>query len=179
MEMAMTRNQALKFAILGALSALALMTSSASLFAQSAATAPTQKPHFAETNRPHSPHSAMEHVEARIAELHNKLRITPDQEPQFKAYADVTRTNAQAMDSLFEEREQSTGTKTAEPADKRLHWYARLTAAHAEAVNKLVPVFDALYQSLSDEQKKTADALFRHELQQRRMPRRDRAHHAR
>jgi hypothetical protein len=89
------------------------------------------------------------------------------------------RSNAQAMDSLFAERAQSTGTKTAEPADKRLHWYARLTAAHAEAVNKLVPVFDALYQSLSDEQKKTADDIFRHELQQRRMPHRHRAHHAR
>jgi hypothetical protein len=70
--MSMTRNQAPKFAILGALSALVLMTSSASLFAQSAATAPSQKPQLAETKRLPSPRSAMEHVEARIAELHDK-----------------------------------------------------------------------------------------------------------
>ena len=104
-----------------------------------------------------------EHVEARIADLHKKLHITTDQEPQFKAYADVLRSNAQAMQDLFQQRAQA----PSENADDRLHWYAKLSAAHADAVNKLVPPFDALYQSLSDKQKKAADAEFG-QIKQRR-----------
>lgn len=176
--MTVTRNHGRNFALVGALTAFVLLTRSTSVLAQSAAPGPKEAPELAGPKTNHAQRSAAEHVEARIAELHKKLRITPAQEAEFKAYADVMRSNAQAMDTLFAERAQSTGTGTAEAADKRLHWYARLTAAHAEAVNKLVPVFDALYQSLSDEQKKTADALFRDQLQQRRMPHGHRKHGA-
>jgi len=106
-------------------------------------------------------------VEARISELHEQLHITPAQEPQFKAYADVMRDNAQALHALFQQRAQNTDAS----AVSRLRWYAQLTAAHAEAVGKLVPVFEALYQSMSDKQKKSADAVFQ-QLRQRRAPRR-------
>jgi len=116
----------------------------------------------------HHPRSAAEFVDARISELHKKLQITAAQEAQFKAYADVMRSNAAAMQVLFQERAPSTGPSAVDNADNRLHWYAKLTAAHAEAVGKLVPVFDTLYQSLSDQQKKIADGLFRQQLQQRR-----------
>jgi|SRR5579872_7387080 len=105
----------------------------------------------------------MKDVEARISTLHKKLSITPDQEPQFKAYADALRGNAQAMQDLFQQRAQA----PSESAVDRLHWYAKLSAAHADAVNKLVPPFDALYQSLSDSQKKAADAEFG-QIRQRR-----------
>jgi periplasmic protein CpxP/Spy len=95
-------------------------------------------------------------VETRITELHKQLGITPAEEPQFKAYADVMRSNAEAMHTLFQERAQSPDTS----AISLLRWYAKLTAAHAEAVNKLVPVFAALYQTMSAQQKKVADAVF-------------------
>jgi periplasmic protein CpxP/Spy len=186
--MTVTRVHGGKVATLGTLSAFLFLASPAALLAGPAHAAGAPSPAPALLNRSvqlaaakdaHSPHSAIEHVEARITELHKKLGITPDQDPQFKAYADVMRSNAETMDALFQERAQSTGTSAADAADNRFHWYARLTAAHAEAVGKLVPVFDALYQSLSDQQKKTADALFQHYLQQRRMPHRGhRAHHA-
>jgi len=106
------------------------------------------------------------HVEIRIAELHDQFHITAAQEPQFKAYAEVMRSNAQAMQALFQERAQSPDTT----AISQLHWYARLTTAHGEALTKLVPVFDTLYQSLSDQQKKAADKVFA-QLRQRRSPR--------
>jgi hypothetical protein len=109
------------------------------------------------------PPDPVKDVEARISEMRKRLSITPDQEPQFKAYADVLRSNAQAMHDLFQERAQAGG----ENALDRLHWYAKLTSAHADAVNKLVPPFEALYQSLSDKQKKAADAEFR-QIRQRR-----------
>jgi periplasmic protein CpxP/Spy len=106
-------------------------------------------------------------VEARISELHKELGITAAEEPQFKAYADVMRSNAQMMQLLFQERAQSPDrTATGE-----LRWYAKLTAAHAEAVGRLVPVFEALYQSMSDKQKRVADAVFA-KLRQRPAPRR-------
>jgi hypothetical protein len=108
-------------------------------------------------------------VESRISELHDQFHITPAQEPQFKAYADAMRSNAQAMRALFQERAQSPDTT----AIGELRWYARLTTAHGEALTKLLPVFDTLYQSMSDQQKKAADKVFA-QLQQRRSPARGR-----
>jgi len=146
-----------------ALSALILLASAAPLLAQSAPS-PATPPSTAAAD--HSPR-AIELVEKRISELHKKLQITAEQEPQFKAYADVMRGNAEAMQALFEERAKATGPSGIDHADSRLHWYAKLTAAHADAVSKLVPVFDTLYQSLSDKQKKIADEIFQ-QLRQRR-----------
>jgi periplasmic protein CpxP/Spy len=105
-------------------------------------------------------------VETRITELHSQFQITPAQEPLFKAYADVMRSNAQGMEALFQERAKSTDTS----AIGQLRWYTRLTTAHGEALSKLVPAFDALYQSMSDPQKKAADKVFA-QLRQRQQPR--------
>ncbi len=116
--------------------------------------------------QPTPPEGPAARVEIRITELHGQLHITPAQEPQFTAYADVLRVNAQAMQALFQERAQSTDMS----APTRLRWYARLTAAHAEGVSKLVPVFETLYQSMSDQQKKATDKVFE-EIRQRRPPR--------
>jgi hypothetical protein len=105
-------------------------------------------------------------VEGRIADLHKKLAITPDQEPRFKAYADVMRANAQAMEALFQQRAQNRDMT----APGMLHWHAQLTTAHADALNKLLPPFDALYDGLTATQKKAADATFQ-ALRQGRPPR--------
>lgn len=109
----------------------------------------------------------IDEVEIRIADLHRKMQITPEQEPRFKAYADALRANAQAMQGLFAQRTADADMS----ASARLHWYARLTATHAENINRLVPLFDALYQGLSEPQKQGADAAFE-ELRQRRAARR-------
>jgi hypothetical protein len=106
-------------------------------------------------------------AEGRIVDLHKRLHITPAQEPQFKAFTDVMRANAESMQSLFEQRAQHRDRT----APGMLHWYAQLASAHAEAVNKLVPLFDALYQTLSDKQKKAADVVFQ-DLRQARPPHR-------
>jgi periplasmic protein CpxP/Spy len=149
--------------------------SSGSLTAQATSAQPTPaqgKPSAASTAPqtsapPTPPKSPLSRVETRIVELHAKLKITPAQEAQFNAYADTLRSNAHAMQALFQERAQSSDMS----APGRLRWYARLTAANAEDVSKLVPAFDALYQSMSQEQQKAADKVFE-ELRQRRQPRR-------
>ena len=97
-----------------------------------------------------------EWVEARTEELHNTLAITRAQEPQFKAFADVMRANAETMRALFAQRAQDTDTT----ALGRLRWYAQLATAHAEAMQKLVAAFEPLYRSLSETQKKAADMAF-------------------
>lgn len=104
-------------------------------------------------SQPRGPAAA---VEARIADLHRKLHITPSQQAQFDGFADVMRANAKSMQDLFQQRAQHRDRT----APGQLHWYAQLATAHAEATNKLIPVFDTLYQSLTDKQKKAADAAF-------------------
>jgi periplasmic protein CpxP/Spy len=138
----------------------------AELIAQAASAPPT--PGASNPAPQQSPQGgAIAMVDARISELHKQLHITPAEEPRFTAYADVMRSNAQTMQTLFQQRAQSPDRS----AIGMLRWYAKLTAAHAEAVSKLVPPFEALYQSMSDEQKKVADAVFA-QLRQRRPPHR-------
>lgn len=147
----------------GALGAIALLASAAVLGPPPAVAQMHGGPMMASE----MPNGIADEVEIRITELHNALRVTPDQEPVFRAYADVMRANAQTMQGLFQQRAQATDFTG--PA--RLRWYAQLTAAHATAVNNLIAPFDALYQTLSDSQKEAADQHFQ-ALQQRRMPRR-------
>lgn len=42
-----------------------------------------------------------------------------------------------------------------------LKLYSALADAHAEGLKQFIPVFEALYASMSDVQKQQADALFR------------------
>ena len=154
----MMRMGSLKAAASGVVSALIL---AASLAVQpGSAVAQTAPPPVAATPLPER---FADDVEIRIAELHRALHIVPSQEALFVAYANVMRGNAQAIHALFLQR--VTATDFSAPA--RLRWYAQLTAAHAEAVNRLIAPFDALYQSLSPEQKALADRHFE-QLQQRR-----------
>jgi hypothetical protein len=97
-------------------------------------------------------------VEDRIAGLHEEIGITPQQEPRFDAFAAVLRANAQSMENLF--RQRSGAADPDGTALDRLRWYARVATANADAMQKLVPVFETLYQSLSDAQKKAADTAF-------------------
>jgi periplasmic protein CpxP/Spy len=107
----------------------------------------------------------VDRVEARITSLHAQLKITPAQEPQWNAFAQVMRDNAKTVDALIQSRVQNAKTMT---AVDDLHAYQGIADAHAEGLKKLIPAFEALYASMSDEQKKNADAVF--SQMQRRQP---------
>lgn len=96
-------------------------------------------------------------VEGRIAELRSKLKITPDQEERWNQVVQIMRENAKSMDALAQERMANRQQMT---AVDDLNAYSEFASAHAEGLKKLVPAFDALYNSLSDAQKKQADATF-------------------
>lgn len=97
-------------------------------------------------------------VDARIASLHKRLKITAAQEPQWQQVAQVMRDNAAQIEQLVKERNAKVKTMT---AVDNLQTYSDIAQAHADGLKKLVPVFDTLYGSMSDAQKKIADEVFR------------------
>ena len=122
-------------------------------------TAPSSAPRSTRANRAAAQRGAqpMERVEARIKELHAQLKITPEQEDEWNAFTQVMRDNAQAMQSAIEQRRQNQDNMT---AMDDLNAYEQITQAHADGVKRLASAFQALYDSMSPEQKKNADTVF-------------------
>ena len=102
--------------------------------------------------------SGVDRVEARITMLHSTLNITPAQEDLWKNVTEVMRDNANTMDALTRARADKAKTMT---AVEDLKSYAEITDAHADGLKKFVPVFEALYASMSDAQKANANTMFR------------------
>jgi len=96
-----------------------------------------------------------QNVEANIAGLHQRLRITPVQEPQFNAVANVMRENARSEAGA---PQQPSANST---AVDDLQAYIRYGELELAGLKKLLPALEALYSTLSPAQKKTADAVFR------------------
>ena len=125
---------------------------------------PTQQPYAPppQTQRPSAPETpaqAHARVERQIKRLHDDLRITPDQAERWEAFANVMRANADHMDALYQERAKSFDTMSALDS---MRSYQHIVQAHAEDLQRLVPAFGELYESLSPQQKQTADRLFRY-----------------
>jgi hypothetical protein len=115
----------------------------------------------------HAKRSPVDRVEARIAQLHSELKITPEQQPQWDALAQVMRDNAQQMQAALQARAQTVSTAS---AVDDLHSYEAIADAHADGLKKFVPAFEALYNTMSDDQKKTTDAVFRSHQPNRHHP---------
>ncbi len=101
--------------------------------------------------------SENDRVEARIKDLHSQLKITESQEEQWNKVAQVMRENAAEMAPLIKARREKKDTLN---AVEDLKSYGRITEAHAAGLNRFIPVFEALYASMTDDQKKIADKLF-------------------
>jgi hypothetical protein len=101
--------------------------------------------------------SMSNHVEQRIKTLHDKLKITSDQESEWGDVAQAMRDNETALSQLIAERHQNAGTQN---AVEDLQSYQKITQAHADGLGKLIPAFETLYNDMSDSQKKNADQVF-------------------
>ena len=105
------------------------------------------------------PGESMENlVDRRITELHTKLQITPAQGPKWDQFAQVMRDNAKAMDQLYADRAQKLSSMT---AVDNMQSFQTIEQARMQGMQKLVPASQTVYDSLSDQQKQAADALFR------------------
>ena len=101
-----------------------------------------------------APQSPTAEVDRKIADLKRQLKITPQQEPQFDAFAQVMRGNAQELDQAM--RQAPSGPPN---AVEELRRFAQFTETQANGLKRLVPALQSLYDTLSDPQKKTADQL--------------------
>jgi periplasmic protein CpxP/Spy len=110
-----------------------------------------------------APHSDAA-VEARIKRLHAQLKITPDQEDQWNAMAQIMRSNADKLSGLAQQRAKNAPSMS---AVDNLRTFEEITAAQEDGLKQLLPSFGKLYDSMSDAQKKTADAVFNQRIQAR------------
>jgi len=100
------------------------------------------------------PAQPRQNVEANISELHQKLQITPAQEPQFSAVANVMRDNARLEASVPQRTANATAVDD-------LRVYIKYSELELAGLKKMLPPLEALYATLSPAQKKAADAIFR------------------
>ena len=82
-----------------------------------------------------------------------RLHITPAQQPQFDAFAEIMRKNAAELDSLMQQKSPKAN------AVDDMRFYLQFTEAQAEGLKRLLPAFQALYDSLTDQQKRAADSV--------------------
>jgi len=102
--------------------------------------------------------SAVEHTENQIKQLQGTLGITAAQEPLWKNMTQVMRENAKEMDALNKERDKSTQPMN---ALEHMKFHSQIIQSHLSQMNKLIPPFEAFYNSLSDQQKNITNIVFR------------------
>ena len=114
---------------------VALAQSAPSAAPQSSSTAPAATPSTAQ----HSPAA----VEARIKQLHAQLKITPDEEDQWNAMAQIMRDNGSKLSELIQQRAQNARSMS---AVDNLRSYEGITAEQENGLKQLVPAFEKLYE---------------------------------
>jgi protein CpxP len=140
--------------IIGALSAV-LIAGGATLLMPAVGTAQQPAPAAAPQHERPLP---SRHIEGRIAFMHAELKITAAQESAWNRVADAMRASAKRKDALFQQmRATRDQPQTAvEKLDRRVSFIQ----AQATDEKAFADAFKPLYQSLSDDQKKSADELF-------------------
>jgi hypothetical protein len=106
----------------------------------------------------HTKPSAVEYTEHQIKQLEGALTITDAQKPLWNDLTQVMRENAKEMDALTKDKAENAKTMN---AVERMKMHSQITEAHLAQLKKLIPPFEAFYNSQSDEQKKITDTLFR------------------
>ena len=112
--------------------------------------------------------SAVEYTETQIKQLEGALNITAAQQELWNNLTAVMRQNALEMDALTKERVENTKPMN---AVEHMKFHSQITKTHLGQLEKLIPPFEAFYNSLSDQQKNITDILFRtgkHDKQKRK-----------
>ena len=102
--------------------------------------------------------SAVDYTEAQIKQLQGTLDITEAQKELWNNLTQVMRENAIEMDVLKKERAEN-----AKPMNALEHMklHRQITETHLNQMNKLIPPFEALYATMSEQQKNITDIIFR------------------
>lgn len=102
--------------------------------------------------------SAVDYTEAQIKQLQGSLKITEAQKVLWNNLTQVMRENAKDIDALTKDRAENAKTMN---AVEHMKLHSQITEAHLGQLKKFIPPFEAFYTSMSDEQKKSADTIFR------------------
>lgn len=94
-------------------------------------------------------------TEARLAFIKTDLEITEAQMPQWDAYAEAVRDRQKSMAAMHEDKMKAKGGTAVERMDARI----KSMETMLDGLKALKGPTEALYASLSDEQKKQADQL--------------------
>ena len=100
----------------------------------------------------------VEHIDGRVAYLKAELKITPAQEADWAAVEKVMRENAAERAKLRQQFEADKGKPTT--AVDRLARREAVAEAHSKSIAAFATAFKSLYDHMSDDQRKSADALF-------------------
>nr|WP_057928930.1 Spy/CpxP family protein refolding chaperone [Burkholderia ambifaria] len=140
---------------------LAMLAIAASAFAQTPPQPQTPAPATATAaSAPSAEQRAARHearIEQRIKYLHDQLKITSAQEPQWKTFADTMRENGETMGHLYRARMESHNVSAVDDMKQ----YAELAQANADGAKKLADAFAPLYERFPADQKALADTTFR------------------
>ena len=101
--------------------------------------------------------SAVEYTEAQIKQLQGTLNITAAQQELWNNLTAVMRENAKDMEAFTKERAGNTKPMN---AVEHLKFHSKITETHLDQLEKLIPPFEAFYNSLTDQQKNITDAIF-------------------
>jgi len=101
--------------------------------------------------------SAVDHTEARIKQLQGALKITDAQKELWNNLTQVMRENAKDMDDLTKDRTENSMTMN---AVEQMKFRSQIAEAHLNQMKKFIPPFEALYNSMSGQQKKNTDTIF-------------------
>lgn len=101
-------------------------------------------------------------IEGRIAFVKTELKLTAQQQPLFDKLADEIRAGAKAMQERHAQHQQASTQGNPASALEQLERRSAAMKEMTAAQDRYLAAFRPLYQSLSDEQKKTADELLAH-----------------
>jgi len=96
------------------------------------------------------------HAKGRVAFLKAELAITDSQAKVWDAYAEALKKNMQSMQDMHK---TMMAARTAKTPVERLDAHVTAMEGRLQALNDVKPALAALYDALSDDQKKKADEL--------------------
>lgn len=102
-----------------------------------------------------------ERIEGRLAFLKTELKITDAQAPAWDKLAETLRNSAETHGKMMQSHMQDMhdGSFFKKPLPDRLTFMETMLSARLEQVRSVKTAFDALYGTLTDEQKKEADKI--------------------
>lgn len=105
--------------------------------------------------------SAIAYTETQIKQLEGALKIADAQKELWNNVTQVMRENAKEMEAFADSRAQERAENTKRMnAVERMKFHSKITKAQLDQLEKLLPPFEALYASMSEQQKNITDILF-------------------